>query len=293
MSTAGAMNPSTIVIQIQPPTQTAPIVTGTSSPAPVYIRRVARVLPCQGIKAFVKGQPKALGTVQIMIGLFTLLLGIASTIDAASIFVFSGAPYWGSVLYITAGSLAIDAENKRNSPTNLCLVKGSLGMNIFSAIVAGTAIVIISMDMLTGQFYGYCSDYYCAEMELKYTTLFTGINVVLLLFTILQFFISISLSAFACKVSCCCNPEVQVPTVSQVVSPRPHHVHGLNTSGIAVVSNHYVQQPPAESLPQYSEQPPAESLLQYSQQPPAESLLQYSQQPAAETPPVYTERKLM
>ncbi|XP_056310560.1 membrane-spanning 4-domains, subfamily A, member 17A.17 [Danio aesculapii] len=267
MSTAGAMNPSTIVIQIQPPTQTAPNVTGTSSPVPVYLRHVAGVLPCQGIEAFVKGQPKALGTVQIMIGLFTLLLGIACTIYAESVFVFSGIPYWGSVIYITAGSLAIDAENKRNSPTNLCLVKGSLGMNIFSVIIAGTAIIIISIDMLMGQYYDYCSDYHCADMQLKYKTLFTGINVVMLLFTILQFFISLSLSAFACKVSCCCNPEV--PTVSQVVSPQPHHFHGLNTSEIPVISNHYVQQPPAEILPQYSQHPPAE------------------------TPPVYTERKLM
>ncbi|ROI89228.1 Membrane-spanning 4-domains subfamily A member 8 [Anabarilius grahami] len=153
---------STLVIQFQPPTQTTAAGTGTNAPVPVYVQHPAGVSPLHGLQAFLKGQPKALGTVQIMIGLWTLLLGIVSTLFAESITVFSGIVYWGSLIYISAGSLCIAAENKLNSPSGLCLI------------------------------------------------LFWGISGVSLIFAVLQFIISIYLSAFACKATscCCCSPQV-------------------------------------------------------------------------------------
>ncbi|XDV25968.1 hypothetical protein PO909_029790 [Leuciscus waleckii] len=193
------MTPSTLVIQFQPPTQT---------PAG---QQPAGVSPLHGLQTFLKGQPKALGIVQIMIGLWTFLLGIVSTIFADSIFVFIGIPYWGSLIYIIAGSLCIAAENKPNSPSSLCLVKGSLGMNIFSAITAGISFIILSIVLGLGpMMYSYClsRDNYCIRVDVKYKTLFLGINVVLLIFAGLQCIISMSLSAFACKVACCCSPQV-------------------------------------------------------------------------------------
>ncbi|XDV26015.1 hypothetical protein PO909_029826 [Leuciscus waleckii] len=243
-STVIPTNSSTLIIQFQAPGQTAPAETGTTAPVTVYVPQTASAP--QGLQAFLKGQPKALGTVQIMIGLLILLLGIVATVHAYSIFVLIGIRYWGSLIYITAGSLCIAAENKLHGKgsSSLCLVKVSLGMNIFSAITAGISIIILSMDLSIG-YIPYCYEYDCYKNK----TVYQGISGVSLVFTILEFIISIVLSAFACKANAC---SPQVLNVHQVVIPQSYAFRP-NPSEVPLVSDSSMNHNPADVPPQYSE----------------------------------------
>ncbi|XP_059403162.1 membrane-spanning 4-domains subfamily A member 4A-like [Carassius carassius] len=165
-----------------------------------------------GLKGFFKAQPKALGTVQIMTGVMVFLLGIVLTANLfrfGSIVVFSGITYWGSFIYISTGSLSVAAQNKLHP----CVVKASLGMNVISAITAAISILLIGIEIGTYRWslqscvnnsYNSYNSYYCEESQ----TYYLGIHGVLLVFSILQFIISICISGFACKATCNTNSTV-------------------------------------------------------------------------------------
>ncbi|XP_001339255.3 membrane-spanning 4-domains subfamily A member 4A-like [Danio rerio] len=241
MSTVRAMNPSTIVIQLQPLTQTATV---TSSSVPVRIQHVAGVSPLQGIQAFLKGQPKALGTVQIMVGVLTFLLGIASIHYGYYVFFHTGASYWGSLIYIIAGWLSIAAKNKIDSPAGLCLVRASLVMNIFSAIAAGISIIEHSLNLVFVSSGPSCSLPYSWSQGDR--SLFSGIRGVLLAFAVLELLISIFLSAFGCKVTCCYYPQIPVDSNLLIQCPQE-------------IPEPCFQHPPAEAPPAYTEANKCES----------------------------------
>ncbi|XP_073670946.1 membrane-spanning 4-domains subfamily A member 4A-like [Paramisgurnus dabryanus] len=162
------------------------------------------------LRGFFKAQPKSLGTVQIMIGVMIFLFGIVLTISDRyeNITVLSGITFWGSLIYITAGSLSVAAENKLHS----CVVKASLGMNVVSAITAGAAIFLMSVnlaDVSRLQCYSYSESRSCTQLK--------GTTGIFLVFTILQFIISLCISAFACKATCDTNPSM----VNVLLKERP------------------------------------------------------------------------
>ncbi|KAK7152403.1 hypothetical protein R3I93_010575 [Phoxinus phoxinus] len=151
------------------------------------------------LTGFLEAQPKALGTVQIMIGVVVFLLGIVRTPDVfygPYIYVFSGI-ICGSIIFISAGSLSVAAQNK----LHLCVVKASLIMNVFSAITAGTAIVLMSIEITLTSHRG-CHYRYDSDICLILKRYDQGIVGIMLVFSITQFIISICISASACKATC-------------------------------------------------------------------------------------------
>ncbi|XP_035252018.1 membrane-spanning 4-domains subfamily A member 4A-like isoform X3 [Anguilla anguilla] len=197
-------------------TQVYPQQSGPTAPAFCTTSHVSSVLG-----KFLKGDPKALGTVQIMIGVLNILFGIVMAVHADSIGVYSGIVFWGALIYISSGALSVAANNKLNK----CLVRGALGMNIISTITAGIAIILFSLlivIMMRYDCYGIEKSFaYYDDTRCALQTRSQGMTGVLLVFSILEFIISICVSAFACRAVCDCSTEqvVYIPaTNSQVTS---------------------------------------------------------------------------
>ncbi|XP_053161116.1 membrane-spanning 4-domains subfamily A member 8-like [Hemicordylus capensis] len=81
------------------------------------------------------------------------------------------------------------AENRKSS----FLVKGSLGMNIMSSIVAAIGIILFLVDIV--YFPSFISDSYYAWARRTAQ----GLSAVLLIFSILELFIGLVASSFGCK----------------------------------------------------------------------------------------------
>ncbi|KAF5879902.1 membrane-spanning 4-domains subfamily A member 4A-like, partial [Clarias magur] len=156
------------------------------------------------LQTFLKGEPKALGTVQIMIGVVTILFGIVLAVSPMSASVGTWVVFWSALFYISAGSLAVSGSNKLNA----CVVKAALGVNVLCTIAAGIAIIIFSLDLVTMQIF---SSHYNQERT-------TGIIGVLLVFALLQFAISIAISVFTCKATC--NGETTLNIINVVQNPE-------------------------------------------------------------------------
>ncbi|XP_028837494.1 membrane-spanning 4-domains subfamily A member 4A-like [Denticeps clupeoides] len=181
---------------------------------------------------FLKGEPKALGTVEIMIGVIMLLFAIVIAIKSEGVVLYSGIMFWGAIIYIIAGSLSVAAEKNLNQ----CLVKASLGMNIVSSIVAGTAIILHSVDfiILISGYYNCNGSYECFQLEDMYQTRALGTNSVMLILAVLEAIVSIYVSAFGCRATCTSSPQPQTLYIpGSMPGPMPIStipVSGLNTS---------------------------------------------------------------
>ncbi|XP_029947531.1 membrane-spanning 4-domains subfamily A member 15-like [Salarias fasciatus] len=169
-------------------------------------------LSLDGRLNFRKGHPKALGTVQIMIGLLTLLFGIAAAIYYPSLGVLSGIFVWGSLIYIAAGSVTVAAEK----PLSRCLINASLALNIIAALVAVSGVILYALEPFI--WYGPYGHYYD----------YGGFSAVVAVFQFLELVISITMAAFACNATCsCCSccteqPQQVIQTVEgQIITQAP------------------------------------------------------------------------
>ncbi|XP_041635763.1 membrane-spanning 4-domains subfamily A member 12-like [Cheilinus undulatus] len=170
-----------------------------------------------GTQRFIQAYPLAVGTVQIMIGALVLLFGIVKAIQGISLGVVSGFFVWGAGFYITSGALTV-AAGKSLRP---CLVNTALGLNVVSSIAAFIAIVLYSFDI--AGVLGHCRGYDC-------TILGQGSVVVLLVFHILEFAVSLTVSIFACRATCNCCGNQQHPYVYYTPAQAPPHTGPATTA---------------------------------------------------------------
>lgn len=160
---------------------------------------------------FLKGEPKVLGVVQVMIALINLSFGIIILANLSSeplISVVLMAPIWGPIMFIVSGSLSIAAGVK---PTKAMIIS-SLSVNTISSVLAVAASIIGVISVISGVFRQFRSQPAIASLDVLMTIL-----------NMLEFCIAVSVSAFGCKASCCNSSEVLVvlPSNSAVTVTAP------------------------------------------------------------------------
>ncbi|XP_069088986.1 membrane-spanning 4-domains subfamily A member 4A-like [Pleurodeles waltl] len=178
--------------------------------------------PSQEIqRRFMRGEPKALGVVQILLGLIQITLGALLLNNPFSgVYPISGLPFWGAPFYIISGALSVAAEKKGTTG----LVRGSMAMNIVSTIITLPAIIIISIDIVFVSFnLSDSSACYisipgndgqsCLSYQAGLVAQQRGIDALALMLSLLELWITLSTSIFACKAVCqCCGaPKVTQP----------------------------------------------------------------------------------
>ncbi|XP_057635422.1 membrane-spanning 4-domains subfamily A member 4D-like [Chionomys nivalis] len=165
----------------------------------------------ENAEKFLKGEPKDLGVVQVLIALINLILGIIMMSEnnylrpILSVYIY--APIWGSIVFIISGSLSIAAGMR----TTEVLVTTSLSFNTISSVVAAATSIISVFSLPISLF------------ERGHRIL-VGINALMLILNVLEFCIAVSTSAFGCKATCCNTSEVVVilppnPAVSAAATP--------------------------------------------------------------------------
>ncbi|XP_063290883.1 membrane-spanning 4-domains subfamily A member 4D-like [Pelobates fuscus] len=152
-----------------------------------------------------RGQPKALGVTQIVLTFLQISLGTVFYFTDPydyNISLYAGICFWGSIFYIISGSLSVVVEN-RPSPSK---VKAFLAMNIISSVVSLVAVFLCLTDLCISitkcdeddDDYNHnhkCRDYNYYLLNRNRATVLSF----LIIASLLQFCVSVSLSIFGCK----------------------------------------------------------------------------------------------
>ncbi|XP_074087483.1 membrane-spanning 4-domains subfamily A member 8-like [Macrotis lagotis] len=155
---------------------------------------------------------KVLGAIQILIGLlhigFGSVLGSVLFKGYTSISFMGGYPFWAGISFLISGSLCVTAQKKS---ANDCQRSGSVGMNIVSAIfsLVGIILFITELSIFSGSYicYDYYPNYQCSNSGVAPGL---GISSVLLIFSLLEFFIACTYSHFGCLMFCSQTNQVPV-----------------------------------------------------------------------------------
>uniref|UniRef100_W5MR96 Uncharacterized protein n=1 Tax=Lepisosteus oculatus TaxID=7918 RepID=W5MR96_LEPOC len=196
VSTAGGLVISTQVYPAGQAPVPSPGLQAQWLPAPTSLSQDSAEL-----KKHLRGEPKALGTAQIMIGIFSVLLGIILSHNDPVLASETGIAYWGGLLYIISGALCVAGENT----LRMSVIKAAVGMHVISLVIAIVATAIYSLSFketepcVQEEYHHY---YYYPECYDHRWLLQNGTSGALIFFTVLEICIAASMLAFGLKDAC-------------------------------------------------------------------------------------------
>ncbi|XP_070692305.1 membrane-spanning 4-domains subfamily A member 4A-like [Pempheris klunzingeri] len=146
----------------------------------------------------------ALGTIQIMVGLFNIGLGPGRISTNPGDLTSLGAAYWLGAVFIVTGIMSILAGQ---FPSR-CLVGFTVFMNIAGAILAITGIALYAIDLGNASLLWLCersrnsADYFgdsCRDVALVAQGLLRSMDITLIAMAVLQLCVSIRLAVLGIK----------------------------------------------------------------------------------------------
>ncbi|XP_069611894.1 membrane-spanning 4-domains subfamily A member 15-like isoform X1 [Ranitomeya imitator] len=187
---------------------------------------------------FLKGQPKSLGIIQITMAFiqvaFGTILVCTEGVYNLSLTTEIAIHFWGAAIYIISGSFSVAAENIQSS----CLVRGSLGWNIVSAVISSLEFVILIADVVING--GYTCDESCITVWVVREIVFIS----LIIATVLELCVSIAISSFGCS-SLVGNAVSQQQVFVMQSDGLAHNIHptvshlGVSTSSAVALIPQY------------------------------------------------------
>ncbi|XP_032216210.1 membrane-spanning 4-domains subfamily A member 3-like [Mustela lutreola] len=169
--------------------------------------------PIGELQNHLKEKLQAFGAVQILSGAIILVLGVflgslRNIFHFFSVFFFifyTAYPLWGPIFFIVSGSLSVVTGRK---PTR-ALVQNTFGMNIASATVALVGFVFLSINLAVNkQSFKNCEASQSQDLCIYVGIFSNGLMSVMLILTLLELCISISVSAMWCVESSRNSTEV-------------------------------------------------------------------------------------
>ncbi|XP_035286946.1 membrane-spanning 4-domains subfamily A member 15-like isoform X2 [Anguilla anguilla] len=200
-------------------------------------------LPAEGalstkqVRAFLKGEPKTLGAIQIIIGVLTLCLSVTLLQEPIH---FLGDVKVLIVVFVQltlSGSAFVHAGRK----PSLFWVKTSLVLNLVSAAFSTAALGLLSKHVPYRQYSYHCE--HCRKLENYAVIMIEGVVGTLILFLVLELLICITGMLYGLSVLA--NGALQVTAGTRVVT----------------IPNIRVQAPP-QAPPQASPQAPPQVVVQ-------------------------------
>ncbi|XP_064201498.1 membrane-spanning 4-domains subfamily A member 15-like isoform X2 [Anguilla rostrata] len=200
-------------------------------------------LPAEGalstkqVRAFLKGEPKTLGAIQIIIGVLTLCLSVTLLQEPIH---FLGDVKVLIVVFVQltmSGSAFVHAGRK----PSLFWVKTSLVLNLVSAAFSTAALGLLSKHVPYRQYSYHCE--HCRKLENYTVIMIEGVVGTLILFLVLELLICITGMLYGLSVLA--NGALQVTAGTRVVT----------------IPNIQVQAPP-QAPPQASPQAPPQVVVQ-------------------------------